>query len=130
MEKNLYKGLRFVYDDYCTDYDVLLRRANMDSIELSREKSILCELYKCMNGQGPEYLQELFIINERQSRHGPNFKIPRVATTTFGLHSIRYFGPKIWNMLPNDYKTKGTLLQFKTALKDYKGTECKCSLCK
>ena len=47
MEKILYRGLQFVFEDYTSDYDVLLAKANMCSIEISREKAILCELFKC-----------------------------------------------------------------------------------
>ncbi len=36
LEKLQYRALRFVFDDYESDYDKLLVRANMPSLELSR----------------------------------------------------------------------------------------------
>ena len=28
--------------------------------------------------------------------------LPRVTTTTYGLHSFRYAATQVWNMLPDD----------------------------
>ena len=130
MEKILYKGLRFVYEDYTSSYEDLLLKANMDSIDLNREKTILCEMYKCLNKQGPLYLTELFDVNQRSSRRGQTFIIPRVNTTTHGLHSIRYQGPRLWNMLSLELKSQPTLAKFKHELNNYSGNECKCAQCK
>ena len=35
-----------------------------------------------------------------------NFEIPHVKTVNYGLESIRFLGPKIWDGLPNDLKSK------------------------
>jgi hypothetical protein len=39
-------------------------------------------------------------------RYNNTVNIPRVNTTRYGLHSLRYGAAKLWNELPNDL-TKG-----------------------
>ena len=130
MEKILYKGLRYVFNDYESSYDVLLKKAEMDSIGLLREKTILCTMYKCKSDQGPLYLRELFMLSKRPSRDGQRFVIPNARTTHYGLHSLRFLGPKLWNALSREVKELDSLSKFKNSLKNYNGNACKCAICK
>jgi hypothetical protein len=130
MEKTLYRGLRYTFDDYESNYDELLQKAEMCTVELQREKAIVTEMFKCLHGLGPIYMKELFQVQTTNSRRGPTFKIPRVRTTRFGTHSLRYRGPQLWNELSKDIKYKETLQQFKDSLIEYKGSQCKCNQCK
>ena len=130
MEKILLRGLRFVFEEYDTDFEILLDKANMCSLQISREKAILCELFKCLKGLGPKYMSEIFTLSKRESRNGPSFEQPRTRTTRFGTHSLRSIGPKLWNELPKEYKESLTIEQFKIKLKKYSGKGCKCNLCK
>ena len=38
-----------------------------------------------------------------------DFLLPRVKSINYGLKVLRYFGRKIWNILPNDIKNSRTL---------------------
>ena len=38
MERILYRGLKFVFNDYCSSFDDLLAKAKIDSIEITRKK--------------------------------------------------------------------------------------------
>ena len=38
-------------------------------------------------------------------RSQTDFVLPGVNTTYFGLHSLRYFSLKIWNVIPDEIKT-------------------------
>ena len=44
--------------------------------------------------------------------------LPRVTTTTYGLHSFRYAATRVWNMLPDDIRTSESLIVFKRAIQD------------
>ena len=44
--------------------------------------------------------------------------LPRVTTTTYGLHSFRYAATQVWNMLPDDIRTSESLIAFKRAIQD------------
>ena len=59
-----------------------------------------------------------------------DFKIPHVKTANYGLESIRFLGPKIWESVPNDLKRKDSVSSFKTAIKKWKPEQCPCRLCK
>jgi hypothetical protein len=37
-------------------------------------------------------------------RYNNTVNIPRVNTTRYGLHSLRYGAAKLWNELPNDLR--------------------------
>ena len=44
--------------------------------------------------------------------------LPRVTTTTYGLHSFRYAATQVWIMLPDDIRTSQSLIAFKRAIRD------------
>ena len=102
----------------------------MCRIEITREKAIITEMYKCLNGLGPQYMSEIFQQTNAVSRRGPSFNVPRVNSTTKGLHSLRYQGPRLWNALPLNVKSSKTLNSLKNNLNAYKGAPCKCAACK
>ena len=47
-----------------------------------------------------------------------DFVIPQVKSVNYGLESIRFLGPKIWESLPNDLKNKESVDSFKQPLID------------
>ena len=63
----------------------------------------------------------------RQS--GKKFKVDHVETETYGKQSISYFGPKIWNSIPQEIKNVTTLAAFKTKIKHWKPI-CSCRICR
>ena len=58
------------------------------------------------------------------------FKRENVKTTHYGIQSVRYLGPKIWDMVQNNIKNCNSLNKFKNSIKSWKPTECPCRLCK
>ena len=57
-------------------------------------------------------------------------KIPQVHKVHTGIESFSYFGPKLWNSLPEDVKKSNTLESFESKLKKLTITECPCSICR
>ena len=53
-------------------------------------------------------------IHSHQTRfaHNNNLYLPRVKTSHYGLKSIKYTGPKLWNNLTNNLKTIRELFEF------------------
>ena len=125
------RGLSYVYDDYKSSYDNLLQRAGMDTIELLLQKTMLVEIFKCLNGIGASYLANLFEYGGVSTRSkGKNLRVPGVDSTLYGLHSIRFHGTKLWAALPTPCKIATTLASFKSGLKSFSGIKCKCKACK
>ena len=51
--------------------------------------------------------------------------IPRVNTTTYGLHSLSYYGSKLWNSLPNTTRSPPTVAAFKLTIRNLEfDTDC------
>ena len=70
------------------------------------------------------------------SYNGPGLRIekqfsqPRVRTTFKGQESIKKNSPKIWSIVPEEYKSLNSLDKFKKEIKKWKPRECPCRLCK
>ena len=83
-----------------------------------------------IHNSSPTYISSIF--NERKSKYNLRgeraLNIPSVNTTKYGLHSIRYFGPKLWNSISNDLH-KLNLKEFKLALRNLTFSSYCCSFC-
>jgi hypothetical protein len=132
LEKLQERALRFVYLDYESSYEELLKRADTTTLQLGRLHTLVTEVYKSVNHLNPPYVQDLFAIKDSKYnlRGLHSLHIPRVNSTTYGLHSLRYQGAKLWNLLPDEYKAAKTLHAFKSHIKKWSGPNCKCAACK
>ncbi len=129
LEKIQYRGLRYVYSDFSASFDSLLDKSEMCTIDLLLQKTMLVEIFKCVQGIGASYLAKLFNFSETNTR-GVNLFVPRIDSTLYGLHSIRYHGTKLWAALDNQSKSSKDLAHFKTSIKSFKAIKCKCNYCK
>ena len=130
MEKIVYRALRVVYNDYTSTYEQLLAKANMDSLELQRQKTLICEIYKSVKNIGPRYMSDIFIVQREHSRRGLQLLENRARTSAYGTHSVRIYGPKLWNSLDLNIKNSVSIDALKINLKSFTGVKCKCALCK
>ena len=58
------RALRFVLDDYESDYYGLLNKADVPGMKIMALRYLAIEVYKCMNGLNPKYLNDLFTIKK------------------------------------------------------------------
>ena len=54
---------------------------------------------------------------------------PRVITTKYGLNTLKYYGPKIWNSLNDELRSSPTFKKFVTHIRKITFDACNCSLC-
>ena len=59
-----------------------------------------------------------------------DFVLPKVNTVNRGLETIRYRGPKTWNIVPENIKQSKSLSEFKAKIQNWKPKDCDCRLCK
>ena len=80
--------------------------------------SILIIVFKALQGLVPKYISKLFTLrNCGINLRGNNILIvPRVTTTSYGLHSLAYQGCKLWNSLPNTIRMINELSKFKSEI--------------
>ena len=60
---------------------------------------------------------------------GINLEIPMVNQASLGTKSLRLYGPKIWNSLP-DHIILVENLCFKNVIKSWNGSFCSCKVCR
>ena len=130
MEKIQERALRFVFGDYVSSYENLMKEAKLVNIYLMRLRQLAVEVYKSLNGLGPKYIQELFSINDVQYDTRSNrLTQPKFKTITYGFNSISYKGTKIWNGLPEPLQNAISLQEFKRLIKTWEGPNCDCLMC-
>ena len=70
---------------------------------------------------------------DRYTLRNNDFGIPRFNTVTFGKHSLRYMGPKIWAIVPRNVRELTSISSFKCNIRRIdlvsKLTDSKCENC-
>jgi hypothetical protein len=127
LEKLQERALRFVFSDLTSSYSDLLLRGNLLSLSALRIRFLAIEVFKCVNGLNPPYLNDLFEINNTGYNLRDNclLKQPKFNTKRHGFRSFRYYGSKLWNSLPVDIKNAKTLYMFKNRITEFcRSTNC------
>ena len=103
LEKLQEHALATVYRDRSLTYDDVLRMSGQLSIRMNLVRLLAIEVFKCVNGINPVYLNELFITPESKYdlRNKSSLLQPKFNTYKYGYNSFRYLGSKLWNSLPS-----------------------------
>ena len=84
---------------------------------------ILLIVFKSLNNAAPSYMSELLKPYRPtvSLRSGSRMLlvVPNSNLKSFGDRSFSYVGPKIWNTLPMNLRTAGSVQEFKSGLKTY-----------
>ena len=97
--------LRLILQYYSSPYDILLSKVNLKYLFIRRLQNFMITLYKSLFVTNyPCYLKDMFTL--------------RSSKTTYGLHSFSYLASKIWNSLPDTYRTLN-FLEFKQEILRY-----------
>ena len=116
-------GVSFVYPT-----SVGLRQ----TLELARKREILVEVYKAVMHLSPPFMWGVFTqkLTRYNLRNSNQLNIPHSNTTKYGLRSFSTYGATLWNSLPGHIKSCGDLNSFKSCMKTWQDTPCKCNMCK
>ena len=125
-------GLRIVYRDENLKFQDLLEKDNTITVHHTNLIKLGTEVYKAKNGHSPLPMQDLFAHQENayDLRNNRTWEVPRVRTVAYGVETIRYRGPKTWELLPTYIKESKTLPGFKEQIGKWKPTGYTCRLCK
>ena len=126
------RALRAVYNDEISPFEELLGRDKSETIHRRNIKILTAELFKIKKGHSNDIMTQL--ICKRNSvgyslRLQTDFLLPRMKSVNYGLKALRYFGPKIWNILPSDIKNSRTLREFSKKVKSRIPRNCPCRIC-
>ena len=131
LERLQCRALRFVYHDYSSSYEELLRKADLGTLHSRRLKAIALEVYKIINGIGAAYNRDLFVKNvgNLHLKTAGNLVVPQVKSVKNGLRSLKYLGVFIWNKLPRPMKQNLDFKDFKDLLQKWQPDKCRCAYC-
>ena len=77
-------------------------------------QKLATEMYKVKHNLCPKPFQELFTPAIRGNN---DWVIPKVRTVNKGVETIRYRGPKTWELVPVEIKISKSLSSFKEKIK-------------
>ena len=125
------EALQALLNDFESNFEELLGRANQLTIHELNKKCLLIEVYKCLHDEIPAFLSDLFqpIETKYNLRKNKVLTLPRASTLSWGLHSLAYRGSRSWNSLSDNVKNLTSSLNFKRTLKNVENIQCSCKLC-
>ena len=121
LEKVDERALRFVFNEKQTSYcELILDKIGLPSLASQRLAKIVCTVFKAINSDhAPRSIKE--IIGHRNSyydlRGNHILKLPKADTTTYGLKSSRFTAPKLWNSIPDSFRTIRSFKVFKNTIR-------------
>ena len=130
--ESLKRVLNFLYEDYVLLHEELLQKAGNETMKENGLRSLCIEIYKLVNKINPTYMNEILNLRKISRAVGSNYKlrvdVPAINQVSFGGKSLRYYRPKIWNLLFIHIKSSENLDVF-INIKNWNGVSCKCKRC-
>ena len=95
-------------------------------------QKLVTEIFKIKNGLSPELMNDVFEFIEKpySLRTTSYFRSRKIRTTKYGIETSSYLGRKLWNLVPNEYKTIESLADFKAQIKVWVPENWPCRLYK
>ena len=128
-----YRALRIIYKENSLTFKELLEKDGSVTIHHRNIQQVGIEMYKIKNTLSPIVMQNIFLdrnYNGPNTRSQKDFKIPHINSVKNGQESLRFMGPKVWEMVPVTIKNARSLSIFKTNIKRWTPERCPCRLCK
>ena len=120
------RALRLLYDDYTSNYEELLLKDDYVCVHVRNLQFLMTEIFKTIHDENPHFMRDVFVREDTRY----DLKVPRVNSSTYGLHSVCFRGSQLWNMLPNHFKNLPSVSTFKNKIRDWDGLGGNCNICK
>ena len=126
------RALRVAYNDNTSTFHQLLLRDNSVTVHNRNLQVLVTEMFKFKMGLCPEIMNDIFQSRNcsYNIRNISEFKSNCVKTVHYGTESLSFLGPKLWTLLPQEYKDIDNLTDFKCKIKSWVPKNCPCRLCK
>ena len=125
------RALRIVYKDDDSSFEELLEKSGSVSIHHRNLQSLAIEIYKALNNLSSPLMSDLFKLKKTtyNLRNTNALSSTNTKTTNYGINSISFLAPKIWDLVPDEIKISKSLNIFKQKIKIWKPLNCPCILC-
>ena len=113
--------LQIVYNDKQSSLNELVEKDGSVSIHTRNIKILATVMYKLINNLSPPITNRVFKLNSNSCynlRQIWQFSRSLVRSVYHGAESISCLSPKIWDILPDDYKTIKIWILLKLKLKN------------
>ena len=132
LEKIHFRALKFIYQDFNSNYEVLLEKAGSTTLHLSRLRMLAIETFKIVYGISPSYLKDFICLKQTSHnfRYTNLLEVPRPKSTKYGTNSFRFQAAKLWNSLPEEARKITDFNSFRAFIRGWSGTQCRCALCR
>ena len=127
------RALRLLYKDDFSTFENLLEIDKSFTIHQRNIQTLAIEMFKAFNNIGPEILRDIFVVRNHNGptlRNPTDFVVPTIKTVLYGEDSLRYFGSKIWELIPQEIKNVQNIATFKNSIRKWIPNKCPCRLCK
>ena len=115
LERLNERAIRFVFS-----YSELLNALGLSYLKQQRLIKITLSIFNAVhNSLAPKSIQDLIVHRKNVSynlRGDYILSLPKPKSTTYGLNSVRYIGPKLWNSIPNMFRNITNFKSFKRSI--------------
>ena len=124
------RALRIVHNDNISSFEQLLELSI--KIHYRNLQLLALEIFKALNSLSSPLMFDLFQVKDIRYnlRKGKTLISNNIKTTSYGIDSISYLAPKIWNLIPEEIQNCKSLQNFKTNIRLWVPDKCPCNLCK
>ena len=120
-----------VYQDETSSFEELLSKDGSVTVHHRNIQSLAIEMFK---GVAPVLMENIFAKNlSAYTEHvsaNTRSNCVNSKTTQYGFETLRYFGPKVCDRIPIEFKNIESLLIFKTEIRKWTPAKCPCKLCR
>ena len=126
------RSLKLIYKDRESTFSQLLLRDNSFTVHERNLQVLATEIFKFKNNMSPTIMNRVFSATTHtyNLRNDTKLRTFNVKTVKCGTETIRFRGPKIWELVPEAIKFSQSLEEFKIKIKQWKPIGCTCKLCK
>ena len=119
LEKVNERALRLALSDYTSSYSKLLVKAKSTTIHIHSIWLLALEVYKTLHNLNPAFMKDYFLPKPKSYnlRKMDTLSVPKDKTASYGIKSISFLSPKIWNTLSNEIKSSKNAIQLKVLIK-------------
>ena len=110
-----------------------LQRIILFQFTIVTYKFLHLKCLKVHTDQRPDILHDVFPLNsqpEYNLRNKTHFATRPIRTAYYGDNSLRYLGPKLWELIPSNIRDTESVQVFKNRIKNWIPDNCPWKLCK